>query len=113
MSIFAVTFRIDEQGEQGSRRKSIAACCRQEAVGPVRAEAASFFVLESSKTSTELAHSIYLKSLLHASRDKMLVVDLVTKDYMVIGDLDDSAIAALMAEIDKRSTPTATRQAQA
>ncbi|MDG4884330.1 hypothetical protein [Mesorhizobium sp. WSM4884] len=103
MSVFVVSFRIaDEQsiyGTYSERWSSVNDAVQNRAVGRnYWKQTTSFFALQATETSASaLASAINVNSKFDPDKDLLLVVNLSSKDFKVIGVNKDADIDAIMA----------------
>ena len=95
--IYAVTFRIEPDDSHDERVQSLVDVIRREALG-VWEELASFMVIETSKTTDELAQTIYLDSMFDSAKDSLVVISLSYEHYVAHGVIEQpSMLAHLMS----------------
>ena len=95
--IYAIAFRIKPDDSYEERLQSVVAVTRRGALG-VWEEFTSFMVIETNKTTDELAQSIYLDSKFDGARDGMVVVSLSYQHYVARGGIEQgTALAHLMS----------------
>lgn len=103
MSIFVVSFRIaDEQSTYGAyseRWASVNEAIQNKAIGRnYWKQTTSFFALQATETSASaLASAININSKFDPAKDLLLVVNLSSKDYKVLGVNGDADIDTIMA----------------
>ncbi|PLT95485.1 hypothetical protein BMJ34_20835 [Sinorhizobium medicae] len=100
MAIFAVTFRIaDETTLLGSYRErwtSVDEAIKASTTGTYWNETTSFYLIQSSTNSTDLAREINNASNLDVERDLLVCINLSQKGYKTLGKYEDGDIDALM-----------------
>ena len=98
MAIFAITFRIHDDAGYSERYESVVYAIKGQAIGNGRYwdEPTSFFLLESSLTSDNLAAKIDQNSVFSPSKDLLLVINLSQKGYKAIGNVTDNDLHELM-----------------
>lgn len=77
------------EGNSNERRESLVARAKSNASGEVWEETTSFLLLSCGKTAEGLASDIYINSDMNSTYDKLLVVNLSTKDYATKGSISD------------------------
>jgi len=87
MAVFAISFRIGDEGDRNARWSSVVERIKKEATGATWEETTSFFLIRSSKSADGLASSIYTESSMHSTWDKLLVINLSKKDYATRGGI--------------------------
>ena len=99
MAVFAVSFRVGDEGDRQGRWTSLVDTIRKQATTErTWEETTSFFVLESPKSADDLAHEIYIKSDMISDWDKLLVINLSLKEHASRGKIAYPAtLNALMA----------------
>jgi len=85
MGIFAISFAIGPEGDRERRLASLVQKIETEAVGVPWTGTDSFYVIESDKTGIDLAYFLFRGSDLRSSGDRLLVLDLNTRDYVTHG----------------------------
>jgi hypothetical protein len=78
--IYAISFRIEEVGDHYERYKSLIDAISKEAVSYTSDETTSLVIIESSKSTSDLTSSLYLRSSITRS-DLLLVINLSEKSY--------------------------------
>ncbi|MBY0560703.1 hypothetical protein [Hyphomicrobium sp.] len=96
MSIHAITFRIHEDSSYQTRWNSVNEAIKKETSSTYWAEPTSFFLIESSKNSQQLASAIDANSSFANDRDLLLVTNLSEKGYTAIGKVKDGDLHVLM-----------------
>lgn len=96
MSVHAIAFRIHEDSTYQGRWSSVNDAIKKETSSTYWAELTSFFVIESSKNSQQLAAAIEGNSSLASDRGLLLVTDLTDRGYAVIGKVNDGDLHFLM-----------------
>jgi hypothetical protein len=95
--IFAITFRLEYDNDYHERWESLVEATRAQAAGRMTwEEPTSFFLLESSKTASEIAGAIFLGSKMHSTKDVLLVLNLSAKDQAVRGEAKFPAILSYL-----------------
>jgi hypothetical protein len=87
MAVHAISFRIKDDSGYDNRWSSLVAAIGVEATDGTWQETTSFFVLQSTKSSAELASSLYYGSLLDDRKDLLVVINLSLKDQAIKGPL--------------------------
>lgn len=77
------------EGNSNERRESLVARAKSNASGEVWEETTSFLLFNCAKTADGLASDIYINSDMNSTYDKLLVVNLSTKDYATKGTISD------------------------
>lgn len=99
MAIFAVTFRIHDDDSYRDRWSSVVDAIRAETTSTYWEEPTSFALIESGKSSADVADSIKNNSKLAPSKDLLVVINLsVTQGHKAIGKMHDSDFTKLMAK---------------
>ncbi len=96
MAIFAITFRIHNDATYERRYNSVVEAIKKQTTSKYWDEPTSFFLIENSLNSTDLANSINQSSELNEDRDLLLVVNLSAKGYQAVGLVRDDDIHELM-----------------
>lgn len=96
MAVFAITFRIHDDNDYDQRYSSVMDAIQYEANNRWWDETTSFYLIESSKTSSNLAESIESKSDFSAEKDLLVVINLSRNGYKFIGKLTDIDIKQIM-----------------
>lgn len=97
MAGFAVSFRIESEGNYNDRWASIIDAIRKESSEAPWEETTSFLIIHSDKTADAIASSVYLGSSMTAG-DLVLVLNLSFKDHAVRGNAKyPYTLASLMA----------------
>jgi hypothetical protein len=90
MALFAISFRVGMEENSNERRESLVARARSNASGEFWEETTSFILLNSAKTASGLASDIYVNSAMNGVYDKLLVVNLSTKEHGTAGTVSDT-----------------------
>lgn len=99
MSIFAVTYRIHDDASYNERWESVVAAIRHETTSTYWEEPTSFALIESGKSSEQVADSINANSKLAPGKDLLVVINLsVTQGHKAIGPIKDGDFQKLMAK---------------
>jgi len=99
MAIFAVTFRLHENPTYQERWESLVIAIRQETTSTYWDEPTSFFLIESNKSSADVADSIHANSKLDETVDLLVVINIsTTKGHKAIGVIHDTDFGKLMAK---------------
>ena len=99
MAIFAITFRIHDDETYQARWASVVEAIRQETTSDYWEEPTSFALIESSKSSSDVADSVNNNSKLAPSKDLLVVINLsVTKGHKALGVIHDNDFQKLMAK---------------
>ena len=96
MALFAITFRIHDDHTYSDRYQSVVAAIKVAAEGNYWDEPTSFFLIENSSSSSELATKIDTNSIFSASKDLLLVINLSSKGYAALGKVTDNDLHSLM-----------------
>lgn len=95
MATHIISFRIAHDATATDRWESTVEKIRSEAKDRVTwEETTSFFLINSNKTASDLALSIYLGSKFSGITDKLLVIDVARNTYAVQGKIDYPATLA-------------------
>jgi hypothetical protein len=95
--IYAIAFRIKHDDTYEERLQSLVGVIRREAMG-VWEELTSFMVIETTKTTDELAQTIYLDSEFDGDKDSLVVISLSYQHYVARGAMEHApALAHLMS----------------
>jgi hypothetical protein len=98
MAIFAVTFRIHEDATYNDRYVSVINAIQSLTISTYWDEPTSFFLVESTMSSADLANAIDVNSSI-ASKDLLLVINLSqTKGHKAIGSVKNANLGKLMAK---------------
>jgi hypothetical protein len=99
MAIFVVTFRIHDNATYQNRWASVVEAIRNETTSAYWDEPTSFFLIESNKTSADVADSINLNSSLDPSVDLLVVINISqTRGHKAIGKIHDGDFSKLMSK---------------
>jgi hypothetical protein len=99
MAIFAITFRIHDDDTYQARWSSVVEAIRAETTSEYWEEPTSFALIESGKSSSDVADSINNNSKLAPSKDLLVVINLsVTKGHKALGVVHDGDFQKLMAK---------------
>lgn len=98
MAIFAITFRIHDDASYHDRYQSVVDAIKTFAAQGNRYwdEPTSFFLIESTKNSENIAAQIKQNSDFAPSKDILLVINLSEKGYKAIGNVQDTDLDELM-----------------
>lgn len=94
MATHIVSFRIAQDANATERWASTVARIKAESTDGSWDETTSLILIKSEKSAVDLASSIYFGSLLDASKDKLLVVDITRNAYATRGQIDYPATLA-------------------
>ena len=95
MATHIISFRIESNPTSTARWASLVAKIRAESRGPSTwEETTSFFLIESDKSATDLALSLYIGSDFSGITDTLLVVDVTRNTYATQGKIDYPATLA-------------------
>jgi hypothetical protein len=95
MATYLISFRIAQNATHAYRSNSTIEAIRREAIGRTTwEETTSLFLLQSAKSATDLATTIYATSGFDANTDKLLVVDMYRNTYATRGKIDQPATLA-------------------
>ncbi|MFZ5720206.1 MAG: hypothetical protein ACOY5Y_12185 [Pseudomonadota bacterium] len=100
MAIYAVSFRLDYDGNYDTRYERLTNAIRAEANGPrYWEESTSFMLLESNKQPSALADSIVAASRLDEKRDLLLAIYLSgSRGHAIRGHYTDKDIIQLLKD---------------
>jgi hypothetical protein len=100
MAIFAVSFRVGEQGDSHDRRLSIVEKIQDQALNnDTWEETTSLFILQSNKSADALASTICSFSFMNPSCDALIVIDLSSPGYATRGKIEyPFTLSALMSK---------------
>lgn len=103
MGVYAITFRIEDVrsklGSYDERYDSVVRAIRANCSGRYWDETTSFFLVQSDHdNSAQLARAVDEASLFDSERDLLVVINLSSKGYKVIGAYNDADIDRIMAE---------------
>jgi len=96
MSIFVISFRIKEDSTYQERYDSLVERIKKNATGSTWEETTSFFLIESTSSSSELCNDLYHNSKIIDSKDVLLVVNLSQKGYAQKGAPYPNTLDSLM-----------------
>ncbi|MCC9626068.1 hypothetical protein LPB41_30735 [Thalassospira sp. MA62] len=96
MAVFAITFRIHKDNDYDQRYSSVQDAIQDEANNGWWDETTSFYLIESSKNSSNLANSVESKSDFASEKDLLVVINLSQNGYKFIGNLTDNDIMTIM-----------------
>lgn len=95
MATYVVSFRLEHDGNYSDRYSSVVDAIRKEATGGNKwEEMTSMFIFKSEKSADAVATSIYLGSLLNASKDAVLVVNASDGTFATRGKIEYPATLA-------------------
>lgn len=95
MATHIISFRIAHDSTATARWESTVEKIRSEAKdGVTWEETTSFFLINSDKSASDLAWSIYVGSKFSGVSDKLLVVDVARNTYATQGNIDYPATLA-------------------
>ena len=97
MAIHAITFRLNSDSEYERRYVSLIGAIEKATATTFWSEPTSFFLIESTSNSKELAEWINQNSLLDPSKDLLLVINLTSKGHTPLGHIIDNDLHTLMA----------------
>lgn len=99
MALFAVTFRIKQDGSYTERYNSVVEAIKMAAVFTDKYwdETTSFFLIQSPDGASKLTALIASRSKFDENKDLVVVINLSQNDYAVSGHYEDDDINALMA----------------
>jgi hypothetical protein len=98
MSIFVISFRIKEDSTYQERYDSLVERIKKNATGSTWEETTSFFLIESTSSSSELCDDLYYNSKIIDSKDVLLVVNLSHKSYAQKGAPYPKTLDSLMGK---------------
>lgn len=95
MATHIISFRIAHDANAAARWESAVDKIRSEAKdGVAWEETTSFFLINSDKTASDLALSIYIGFKISSLTDKLLVIDVARNTYAAHGKIDYPATLA-------------------
>lgn len=104
MATYVVSFRLEYDGNYSDRYASVVDAIRKEASGGNKwEEMTSMFIFKSSKSAEEVATSIYLGSLLNASKDAVLAVSASNGTFATRGKIEYPATLASLFTKDSNA----------
>ncbi len=96
MNLFAISFRIHNDATYAERYSSVNDAILAQRHTTYWAEPTSFFLLDSTKNSAELATAINQTSKFAESKDLLIVINLNQRGYKVLGHYTDGDVDKLM-----------------
>lgn len=97
MSVFAISFRLDQGPDYARRWESVDAAVRRLSSGPPFDETTSFYVLQANASADTLWNALVTGSELDMRRDALVVLNLSAKDSQFGGTALPDRLNALLA----------------
>lgn len=88
MNVFAISFRIGNEGQHKDRYDSLVERIKKIAVGYTSEETTSFYVIKSALSASEIRDDLYFQTSFNNYLDLLIVIDLSTNDYAYKGTFD-------------------------
>jgi len=100
MAIYAISFKIGPEGDRAARAESLTRKIQAEAVDVAWTGTECFFVMESPKTTEELAYFLYRGTEISSDHDELVVINLTTKHHVMHGAVTQRKLLRLL--LDRR-----------
>ena len=97
MTVFAISFRLDQGSDYTRRWQSVDATVRRLSAGPPFHETTSFYVLEANASAGSVWNALVTGSDLDMRRDALVVLNLSAKDAQFGGTAMPDRLNALLA----------------